>query len=225
MYAIIFMMLGICLLLLAYTEPRNEWLIVWMSANCWWVSLAYLLNRPGLLGKKTTGRMSASASIFLLPYYLLSWILWRLQTGLTREPKISQVAPGLWIGGRVGLQQLPGGIVQVIDLAAEFPEIRHVVESTQYISIPVLDGISPPVDSLVNVAEQFAKSTSPIYVHCALGHGRSATMAAGILLLRGMAASVAEAELIICAARPKIRLNRNQKATLAIICTKRQNQK
>ena len=169
--------------------------------------------------------MSASASIFLLPYFLLSWILWRLQTGLTHEPKVGQVAPGLWIGGRVGLEQLPDGVSQVIDLAAEFPESRRVVSSTRYLSIPVLDGTPPPVDSLVNVAEQFAKSTSLIYVHCALGHGRSATMAAGILLFRGMAADVDDAEPIVRAARPRIRINRNQKAMLATICTKRQNQK
>jgi hypothetical protein len=54
-----------------------------------------------------------------------------------------------------------------------------------------------------------------IYIHCAQGRGRSAALAAALLIARGMAANVDEAEAALSRARPSVRLNSAQRAWVA----------
>ena len=51
-------------------------------------------------------------------------------------------------------------------------------------------------------------------IHCAHGHGRSATLLAAILIADGSAQSIDAAEKVMKASRPRVRLNRRQKGAL-----------
>lgn len=75
----------------------------------------------------------------------------------------------------------------------------------------------PTIEQL-DLAVDWARSQShlgrPILVHCAHGHGRSATVLGAILLAEGLAASVEEAEGLMRAVRPRVGFNSRQRAGL-----------
>ena len=54
----------------------------------------------------------------------------------------------------------------------------------------------------------------PAFIHCAFGHGRSATIAAAVLVRRGDA-TLDGVERMLRAARPRIGLNAHQRRALA----------
>ena len=54
----------------------------------------------------------------------------------------------------------------------------------------------------------------PVYVHCALGHGRSALVTAAVLLRRGIVGDVRAAELHLRERRPGVRLKGVQRRLL-----------
>ena len=86
-----------------------------------------------------------------------------------------------------------------------------------WLCLPTLDGTAPPADGLLKLVDtvESRDPSGPVYVHCAAGHGRSATVAAALMLRRGLAADVASAEATMREARPGIHLNRAQRACLA----------
>ena len=53
-----------------------------------------------------------------------------------------------------------------------------------------------------------------VLIHCAHGHGRSATILCAILIANGQASTIAEAEKILKSERPRVRLNTRQRAAL-----------
>jgi len=56
-----------------------------------------------------------------------------------------------------------------------------------------------------------------MYIHCAQGRGRSAAVAAALLIRKGLAADVDEAERMLRAARPSIRISPAQRRLVAKI--------
>jgi protein-tyrosine phosphatase len=84
----------------------------------------------------------------------------------------------------------------------------HVCE---YLCVPTLDALTPS-DSIARQAiDRIARSDGPVYIHCAQGHGRSAAFAAAVLIRRGLARDVEEAERLLVTKRPGVRLNRRQR--------------
>lgn len=63
-------------------------------------------------------------------------------------------------------------------------------------------------------AAQQRAAGRPILVHCAHGHGRSATVLCAILIAEGRARGVDEAEAMLKAERPRVRLNWRQRQAL-----------
>jgi protein-tyrosine phosphatase len=68
------------------------------------------------------------------------------------------------------------------------------------------------------MVERVAAVDCPVYVHCAHGYGRAAMLAAAVLIARGHAANLDEAERLLKRARPKIHLARRQRRLVASSC-------
>jgi protein-tyrosine phosphatase len=115
------------------------------------------------------------------------------------------VAPGLFLGGR--RTPPPPGVVTVVDLVAELPELRALRSVPSYRSYPVLDRWAPEPEELRGWLEEIERLPEPILVHCAAGKGRSAMLAAALLVKRGVAADIAGAEGRLREARPGVRLH------------------
>jgi protein-tyrosine phosphatase len=122
------------------------------------------------------------------------------------------VTPGIWLGRRPYLKELPPGIGLVIDLTAEFPAERALRREIPYLCLPVLDAFVPSDAAFLDAVDRVMRETRPVYIHCAMGRGRSASLAAAIAIKKGLAVDVESAEQLLRKTRGGVRLNRLQRA-------------
>ena len=79
----------------------------------------------------------------------------------------------------------------------------------------LLEAAAPNLRAFDKRIRTLAHSSGPVYVHCALGHGRSALVVAAVLIARGLASNADEAQARVKAARPGLGLNKAQRAFLS----------
>ncbi|NNG05395.1 MAG: phosphatase PAP2/dual specificity phosphatase family protein [Inquilinus sp.] len=207
---------GLLLVLLAALTGPVGLLLLWPAVALGLVAAAYGRVGPALFGKRA-GRLGLAARWVLLPYRLAAWLSVRLFG--TRHPAWSEVAPGLLVGRALSngeaRRAIGAGVVAVVDLAAEFDE-APAFRGLPYLGLPVLD-LAAPSPKQIRRAVRFIEAqrmNGPVYVHCALGYGRSACVAAAWLVESGESAGPADAMRRIRAARPPVRLGRSQSAAL-----------
>ena len=165
----------------------------WITLACAVASLAYLANRPGLLGKRGGGLVWWRA-LPVAPYLLAYAIAARIRRARRRYASWDEVAPGLYVGARVPAAELPAGLQRIVDLTAEIPGEPSVLGHPGYRSHPVLDGAYPhDEDGFLALLEELGDTGGGIYVHCVSGRGRAPTAAAALLLARGVVADPASA--------------------------------
>ena len=188
-----------------------QWLFAWPAASSLLLACAYAGRNPGLLGKRPDGTVALPARLLLLPHSLLRLAAIELRWRIALAPW-HEVTPGLFLGGRT--LEAPPGIETVVDLAAELPESPRLRSARRYLSCPVLDRWVPEPERFENLLAEIERARGPVYVHCGIGRGRSAMVAAGVLLSRGLAADAADAERRLREIRPGVRLHAEQRALL-----------
>jgi protein-tyrosine phosphatase len=192
----------------------------WGLVLWWWpgttlvvIAAAYFGTGTGVFGKRG-GMLAATTYLVLGPHLAGAWV-WRWVRMRREEAAFAQVAPGVWIGRRVGrrealdLERL--GVAAVLDLTAEASEERGVLQAARrgraaYLNVPILD-LTTPTQRQLAEAVGFVRrhaATTGVYVHCLWGYSRCATVAAAYLLEIGAAATVEEALEIVRRARPGI---------------------
>ncbi|MDP2306494.1 MAG: hypothetical protein Q8P18_10755 [Pseudomonadota bacterium] len=184
------------------------WAFVWAGGATTWVSLAYLLRRPGMLGKEALPRVAFWA---LLPFFLVARGAARAGARAMREWKI-ELVPGLWVGGwpRHGAP----GYAQ-LDLTAELPRRGAAL---RYRCVPMLDGAAPEVAvwrAAVEQAVSWRAEGLPVLVHCAYGHGRSVAVCIGVMVAEGLAPTWQAAHQVVLAVRPRAVMTPAQRAMVA----------
>jgi protein-tyrosine phosphatase len=190
------------------------WLLLWPALSFGLVAAAYAGAGPRVFGKRPDGRLAPWAVLLLLPYLALTWSLWHLVRLVSRESCCHEIIPGVWLGRRALGHELPAGIGLIVDLTAEFPRAAAATAGREYVCLPTLDATAPGEAAFRELVQRLNAWPGPVYVHCAIGHGRSATVVAGLLLARGLAADARQAEAAVRKVRPGVRLNRAQRALL-----------
>jgi protein-tyrosine phosphatase len=213
-YALIFFLLGVCLVTLAVSFGGLCWLLLWPAFDGLLLSSAYAGLGPRVCGKRVDGRIAWWAVVVLLPYLGLTWVVWHLNRAVSRERPCHEVAPLLWVGRRPFAHELPPGASLVVDLTAEFVAHPEVLRGRTYLCLPTLDMSAPDEKVFQYLVSRVVDWQGTVYVHCAAGHGRSATVVAAVLIARGLAGSVEEAEHLMRQVRPGIRLAPAQRSLL-----------
>lgn len=184
------------------------------------VVAAYTLQRPAVFGKRANGTVAWWAWVLHGPYFALSHLGLLLYRFLASEKPCHEITPGLFLGCRLGwldrstLTRLE--VTHLLDLTCEFSEAAALRAGREYCCLPLLDHGAPDAAGM-EAATAFlnrALQTGRVYVHCAVGHGRSATVVAAHLLGSGQAHTAAEAVRCLQAIRPGVRLNSAQQAAL-----------
>jgi membrane-associated phospholipid phosphatase len=171
------------------------WLMLWPAFSFATVAGAYATGSVDLF-RKRAGRLAHSALVIHWPYLAIHWLSWRLQSiGKTAS---AELAPGVWIGRRPGPRDILNlrnrRIIATLDLTAELSEAR-ALRNESYFNIPILDLTLPDVETLeraIQIVQRESKRHG-IYIHCALGYGRTAVVAAAFLLANGRAKDVPNA--------------------------------
>lgn len=215
LHAILFILLAIGCTILAIANGGAAWVALWPALSFLIVAAAYMTGNARLLGKRADGRIGLLPFVLLLPYLMLSWAIWWVMRWLEGAAS-HEVAPGVWVGRRAGCHELPPGTALVVDMTAEFWEPRGVCTAcATYLCVPTLDACVPTEPMFRELLDQVARTEGPVYLHCAQGFGRSATLAAAVLIARGHARDIADAERVLRTARPGVRLNALQRKMLA----------
>ena len=192
------------------------WVALWPGVSFLAVAAAYGGGGARVFGKGAGGRFAPWAIVLLGPFMAFTWLAWHLVRLVARDPAGQEVAPGVWLGRRAGAHELPPGTTLVVDLTCEmWPPRRLAVDGRAYVCLPTLDGTPPDDAALADFLRHVADAPGTLYIHCARGRGRSAALAAALLIARGAAGDVTEAEAALSKARSVVRLNRAQRAWVA----------
>ena len=213
-YGVLFLMLSLLLTFYALTCGGWFLLLTWPAISFGFISLAYLTLGHRVFGKRPDGSMAFASVTILLPYLIYLWAVWHIYRLASREPAYNTLVDGVFIGRRLLSSELPTGTQTVVDLTSEFTEPRALRSVTNYVAAPMLDASVLPPQSLADLAAQISTAKTPVYIHCAQGHGRTGLVAALVLLARGDADNPEVAIEIIRSSRPLIGLNYIQHATL-----------
>jgi hypothetical protein len=192
-------------------------LLAWPALALTAVACAYAAGWAGLFGKRD-GRLGALACLALGPYVLGRRVTWWYQN--RRLIPHSQLLPRLWIGRRPTPRDsdelVRRGVTSTLDLTAEFSEIPGR-RGDGYSNLPLLDLTLPRLATLaraVAIIDDAISSGRGIYVHCALGYGRTAVVAAAYLLASGRHVCVDDAMAHVRSCRPGSVFSRDAAALL-----------
>jgi len=133
-----------------------------------------------------------------------SYWSWRLCHDL---PAARELVPGVFIGRRHNQREaLESGFDSILDLTAEFPEVPAFRER-HYLNVPVLDLCNPSAAQLQQAAcfiLQQRQQGRSVFLHCALGLGRTGQVAVAHVLSERLAESLEHAFETVRAVQPRI---------------------
>jgi protein-tyrosine phosphatase len=218
-YVVVFGLFAAYLLALAALLGGWAWLLAWPALSFALFAAAYAGLGAGVFAKRPTGALAWWSLLLMLPVVAVLWSLWHLKRLFDREPCCHEVAPGVWLGRRPLARELPPGVTLVVDLTAEMPPARGVRVGREYVALPTLDAYVPADAPFLALLDRLASHPGPIYLHCAAGHGRSATLAAALLLRRGLASDARQAEAMLRQARRRVGLTPAQRRFLQRLFT------
>lgn len=171
--------------------------------------------------KRPEGTVPGYTWLLHAPLFILNQFSFALYRCFAKQAPLSEVVPGLVIGRRLMASEIEYlsefNIDSIVDLTCEFSEPKTISTQYCYKSLPLLDGSSPAYPELIEIMKWMTEraSSGPIWVHCALGHGRSATIVIAYLMWRGTATTLKEAEELLRLKRQGIKLSSAQKNRLA----------
>lgn len=197
----------------------------WLSLAVGYASLSFAVLAAAYAGlgtwiffKSKSSKLTIGSWPGLAPYLLMNACVFRIYRDTCREPAFVEVAPNLFFGRRLtsdeARNRTVAGWKNILDLAVEFSEVPGFRSLPGYRSLPVLDGTAPTQEQLQDAVAWIAKRIldGPVYVHCALGHGRSACLVLAYFLSTGIVDSASVGLARLQRLRPGVRLNRVQMA-------------
>jgi protein-tyrosine phosphatase len=208
-YIFVFFLAGVGLTFLAINH--GQWWLLWPSLSFLGVAAAYAGLGPIIFGKRSDGTLPWWSLVIFAPFLGLTWGLWHLQRWILRGNPFQEISPGLWLGRRLLPREIPTNFDLIVDLTAEFPRSKFVLQNRTYWCLPTLDASIPSTISFDELVEKIVSWPGCCFIHCANGHGRSATLVAAILIRKGMAKDSNEALEIMRRLRPGVGLNQKQK--------------
>ena len=178
----------------------GAWLwMLWISVSLSIVAFAYLTGNAAVFQKQADGRLSAAATVLLLPYLVgvrLNMAYW-----LRGKAKTVRVRDDVLIGSVSGISDdLPA----VLDVCAEYPCPRY---HGAYSTLPLLDMVAPSENDLMQAAlllEALRRQHGKVLTCCALGYGRSAAVVLTWLLVYGGCRDLAQATAELKQVRPQM---------------------
>ena len=160
----------------------NFWLalpMLWCSVCALFVGLGYLGLGPIVFQKHRYGKFSYAARVVHLPYRIGSRLVRRFFLKEAAQPQ--KITDQLYLGV-YGMQDQVDCKV-VFDLCSEYE--REGIYNRKYVSFPIVYQTTPSIDELhqaVMKLDRLLKENGTVFVQCALGMSRSASLAIAWLI-------------------------------------------
>lgn len=199
--------------LVAFWVGGVGWVLLWPALAFLMVAVAYVAQSPAPFGKVGL-RFRTGRRVLLFPYSAVVTVLWHVLRIVERRAPWNRLTPELVIGRRLLGHEYPPGTASVVDLTCELAAVLPEDDVVTYLSVPILDAGWPEPARLLATVRTIRDLPRPIYLHCAQGHGRTALVAAAILLAEGDAKTAEEALGRVRAVRPGVRVNGGQRRVL-----------
>lgn len=201
-------LLGVVLVVVGLVGRGWLLMTVWLGCDFLVLGVAHGRNSHRVFGKRADGTLPLWSRLVFLPLLVYTTVVWHLIRLISREPAHNAVTEQLVVGRRLLAYERAGEFANFIDLTAEFSEPSSIRGSSSYRSFPILDGGAPTPEALRAAVAGLRPGRT--FVHCAQGHGRTGLFALAILLSSGVVCSVEDGLRMLLAARPAIRLSREQ---------------
>lgn len=220
-YGLIFLLLGGLVLICGWMvdAPAAHIVAGYCAIGFFAIGTGYLLKLDAIWMKRRTGTLNPLSFALYLPLHLLIRLSFRLATFKKKYPPRHEIAPNLWLGRRPSDSEAKAMLDHeswaVVDLTTEFAEPK-VLRQGKYLCLPTLDHTAPTSNQVEEALHFIAKEkpAKKVLVHCALGHGRSATIVAAWLLQNGLAKTAKEAEYQLRQIRSGVHLKDSQLSLL-----------
>lgn len=213
-HGIVLSTMGGLLIWRAIATGGPMWLLLWPAASALIVAAGYLGAESGVFGKRQDGTLPWRTRVILAPYLLCINTLWFIWKSLSREFPVHHLRDSIYIGRRLLSREVSPGMQTVVDLTSEFTESTALRSAPHYVLIDMLDGGTLSPKKLAEFARGLTSLPRPIYIHCAQGHGRTALVAALLLIALGEAPDPDEGLQQIKQIRPGTGLNTEQRRVL-----------
>jgi hypothetical protein len=231
-HGLLFLLLaaGLAWLGFSHPVPLVRLLAIWTATAFLWVAIGHLGLGSRVFGKRADGSVSPICITILAPYLLAGMLSVVIYQVLLRESALNRLTDRLYFGRRLlGFESRlleEHGVVAVLDLTGGFPEPMAVRSGRAYRSISLLDTTSPSLDLLDDAVQWIVDHSKdgPVYVHCAMGHGRAGLVAGAYLLATGEAADVEDCLRMMRNARPLVKLSNEQHRRLREYAEQRREQ-
>lgn len=181
----------------------GAWLwMLWISVSLSIVAFAYLTDNAAVFQKQADGKLSAAATVLLLPY--LAGVRLNMAYWLRGKAKTARVRDDVLIGS---VSAISDDLPAVLDVCAEYPRPRY---RGAYRVLPLLDMVAPSENDLMQAAsllEALRRQHGKVLTCCALGYGRSAAVVLTWLLVYGGCRDLAQATAELKQTRPQMVLS------------------
>ena len=178
----------------------GAWLwTLWIGVSLSVVAFAYLTGNTAVFQKQADGRLSAAATVLLLPY--LMGVRLNIAYWLNGKAKIVKVRDDVWIGS---VSAISDNLPAILDVCAEYPRPHY---RGAYRVLPLLDMVAPSENDLMQAAsllEALRRQHGKVLTCCALGYGRSAAVVLTWLLVYGGCRDLAQATAELKQVRPQM---------------------
>ncbi len=197
---------GLCLALARWLGSW-AWILIWPALSLSLIGVAHLGPGSAIFRKRAHG-LSWAAWAVLWPY--MAGLTWSRRWWWRRDPSgAAMIADGVWVGRLPDADMIRRfGIRGILDLTAEHDGPRSSSDLAIE-RLPLLDLVVPTTSQLqaAVAAVERLRVHGPVLIHCALGYGRSATVAAVWLYATGRAADPEAAAALVRTARPGARVS------------------
>ena len=221
-FSVTFALLGIALAWSAFTlgSLLGKALALNVAVSALGVSAAYGGLKGRVFLKRQDGTLNKLSWIVHWPFFLLNAVTLVFYRRFSKEDSFSEIVPGLYLGCRpwesdarkIGIRN----VSHVLDVTSELEEVSFL-KGNGYLNIPVLDYFPPTSAEFAKGINWIARGVQEegVYVHCALGHGRSAAFVVAYMVQSGKSRDLEDALSSVSAVRPGVRLSERQKGAVA----------
>jgi hypothetical protein len=193
-------------------------IFIWIGVSLLFVGLGYFGLGAVIFQKKENGTFTFAANILFFPYRWMSRLIRHLFFKSYQTPQ--KITDKLYLGAFWMAKS--DDYHAVFDVCSEYKKAEN--KAVNYTSYPLIDLATPTVEELrlgVEKLDELIQNNNTVFIHCALGMSRSATLVFAWLLHSGKIKTITEGFVFFENNNFQCNLSENHKELLEIYCKNR----